>query len=157
MSELTREIKQSKPFPSLEQEVYLNLQRTAYLARLEILSVLESFDLTDVQYNVLRILRGAGEHGLSVEDVGDRLIVKDSDTTKWLESLRGRELIKLEKGTHDGRIKIVKITSKGLTILNDLDEPMLSRSQVILGHFGKDDLEHFNALLVLARKRTGVS
>jgi len=157
MSELTRDIKQSKPFPSLEQEVYLNLQRSAYLARLEILSVLEPFDLSDVQYNVLRILRGAGEDGLPIKDVGERLIIRDSDATKWLEPLRDRCLLKRENGTHDGRIKIVKITPEGLAILKNLDEPMLNRSKVVLGHVGKEDLEQFNALLVLARKRTGVS
>ncbi len=157
MSDLRKELKQKKPFRSLEHEAYLNLQHTAYLLRSEIVGVIKPFDLTEAQYNVLRILRGAGENGLQDIEVRKRLIIKDADTLKLFDCLEDRNFLLREKASLDEQVVIVKITSKGLMILSDLDEPIFHRNQVILGHLGEDLLEQFNALLVLARKRSGLS
>jgi DNA-binding MarR family transcriptional regulator len=138
----------------LEQEVYLNLQRTAHKLSVEISNVLKPFDLTPSQYNVLRILRGAGDNGLSEKDAHDRLIIKFENSAEVFESLQDRGLTRQEK---EGRITVLKILEKGLELLAKLDEPIMDRTKVILGHLEEDSLEQLNSLLVLARKRSGIS
>jgi DNA-binding MarR family transcriptional regulator len=152
-SELQAEIKQTKPFSSLEEEVALNLQRTAYLLGLKNTESIKSADLTPTQYNALRILRGAGEAGLACGEISDRLITKDSDITRLLERLENREFIVRERDAGDRRVIIAKITGKGLQILQELDEPIMKGNKENLEHLGKDLLEQLNALLVLARKK----
>src|SRR4051812_11062977 len=73
---IQREIQQNKPIPSLEEEAYLNVQRTANMLLQGLTEVLRRHDLTPTQYNVLRILRGAGEKGLTAGEVGDRMITR---------------------------------------------------------------------------------
>src|ERR1044072_1438190 len=78
--DLQAEIKQNKPFSSLEEEVFLNLQRTANVLTGKISTVLKPFELSHIQYNVLRILRGSGK-GLACSEIGERLVTKDPDIT----------------------------------------------------------------------------
>ncbi len=56
-------IKQTKPFASLEQEVSLTLERLTNDLGAQFAEVLKVAGVTTAQYNVLRILRGAGEGG----------------------------------------------------------------------------------------------
>lgn len=151
-SELQKEIKQTKPFESLEEEVYLNLQRTAYMLATKTVEILKRKDLTPTQYNALRILRGAGENGLTCSEVSMRMVTNDSDITRLLERLESRGLICRVRAENDRRVIIARITSGGLDILGKLDDPVAEMNRAQLGHLGQDLLEQLNALLVLARK-----
>jgi DNA-binding MarR family transcriptional regulator len=151
--ELQKELKQTKPFTSLEEEVSLNLQRTAYLLAAKTSELFKNADLTSTQYNVLRILRGAGENGLTCSEVSERLVTKDSDITRLLDRLDARKLIVRERDAGDRRVIIAKITEAGLQILRELDEPISKCNKESLEHLGRDLLEQLNALLVLARKK----
>lgn len=150
-SELLKEIKQTKPFSSVEEEVFLNLQRTAYLLRQKSEEIFKKEDLTGTQYNVLRILRGAAPEGLACSQISDRLVTKDSDTTRLLERLEKRRLIKRDRAEEDRRVIVSKITGRGLKLLARLDEPVRKNNVEMLEHLGPEMLEQFNALLVLAR------
>ncbi|HEX6909404.1 MAG TPA: hypothetical protein VF142_03365, partial [Longimicrobium sp.] len=79
---IQREIKQSTPIGSLEEEAYLNVQRTANALADEVGDLLRAHQLTPPQYNVLRILRGAGDKGLTASEIGDRMITRDPDVTR---------------------------------------------------------------------------
>ena len=63
------EIRQSKPFRSLEQEAFLNVQRTAEWLTYALGEALKPYGLTHTQYNALRILRGAGTEGATCGEV----------------------------------------------------------------------------------------
>jgi DNA-binding MarR family transcriptional regulator len=149
--ELRAEIKQNKPFSSLEEEVFLNLQRTAGVLTAKIAEVLKPFELSHIQYNVLRILRGSGK-GLACSEIGERLITKDSDITRLLDRLEKRGLIMRERYERDKRVIIVKITEAGRQVLQALDSDIDLAPRKYLGHLGKEMLEKLNALLILARK-----
>lgn len=151
MAELAKELKQTKPFESKEQEVFLNIQRTAEVLSWTMNEILKPFDLTRVQYNVLRILRGAGETGIKCSEISERLITKDSDITRLLDRLENRGLVVRERDEKDRRIINARITNEGLKILAQLDKPTLQGIKQMLGHLGEDLLEQLNALLVLAR------
>ena len=151
MAGLLEEIKQTKPFASKEEEVYLNLQRTAEALRWSVVETLKPYELTDSQYNVLRILRGAGTEGVKCSEISERLVTKDSDITRLLDRLETRKLVSRERDARDRRVIVARITDDGLKLLAELDEPILNASKQRLGHLGADLLEQLNALLVLAR------
>lgn len=151
MSELQKELKQTKPFKSKEEELYLNLARTTEALSWKMVELLKSYELTGVQYNVLRILRGAGEEGLICGEISERLITKDSDITRLIERLENRHLISRERNPQDRRHVISRITGAGLRLLAEIDEPIVNLHKKQLGHLGENLLEQLNALLVLAR------
>ena len=149
--DLQAEIKQNKPFSSLEEEVFLNLQRTANVLTGKISTVLKPFELSHIQYNVLRILRGSGK-GLACSEIGERLVTKDPDITRLLDRLEKRGLILRERYARDKRVIIVRITDAGREVLRALDGDIDLAPRKLLGHLGKEMLEKLNALLILARK-----
>jgi DNA-binding MarR family transcriptional regulator len=149
--ELKAEIKQNKPFASLEEEVFLNLQRTANVLTGKIAEILKPFELSHIQYNVLRILRGSAK-GLACSEIGERLVTKDPDITRLLDRLEKRGLIVRGRYERDKRVVIVRITETGLELLQALDADINLAPRRMLGHLGKDMLEKLNALLILVRK-----
>jgi DNA-binding MarR family transcriptional regulator len=151
MSESQKEHEQTKPLKSKEEALYLNLARTTEALSWKIAELLKSYELTGVQYNVLRILRGAGKDGLICSEISERLITKDSDSTRLLERLENRDLIQRERSPADRRHVITTITSAGLKLLAELDEPVVDLHRRQLGHLGENLIEQLNALLILAR------
>ena len=114
---LQKELKQQKPFGSLEQEVVLNVMRTAGSFRKGVSEVLKPFDLSSPQYNILRILRGAPEDGLPCSEVGDRLVGRDPDVTRLLDRLEKRELVERGRSLSDRRVVNARITAPGISPL----------------------------------------
>ena len=148
---LQKEIKQRKPFASLEQEVVLNVMRTAGALRQGTTELLKPYDLSAPQYNVLRILRGAGDEGLPCSEVGDRLVSRDPDVTRLLDRLEKRGLIERGRSEADRRVVTATITKKGVELTNELDTPVTEMHADQLGHMKKKELKKLVALLEKAR------
>ena len=148
---LQREIKQTKPFASLEEEVMLNVARTAEHLGTRIAEALKTSDLTPTQYNALRILRGAGPTGLTCGDVGDRMVTKDSDITRLMDRLERRGLIRRERPQTNRRVVLTRITDDGLALLAELDAPMRENARTLLSHLGNQRLKTLNELLEACR------
>ena len=74
---LRSEIKQKAQFLSLEQEVFLNLIRTAATLEHGMSEGLKPYGLTLTQYNALRILRGAGSRGLPCKEIAERILGRE--------------------------------------------------------------------------------
>jgi DNA-binding MarR family transcriptional regulator len=145
------EIKQSRPIPTLEEEAYLNVQRTANVLLQDVTELLKGHNLTPTQYNVLRILRGAGEGGLTAGDVGDRMITRDPDVTRLLDRLEARGLAERSRCTEDRRVVWTRITSAGLAAIAPLDDPVTEIHLRSLGHLGPGRLASLIELLEAAR------
>lgn len=149
---LSDEIKQSKPFASLEQEAMLSIARTDALLSYSIIDALKSFDVTPTQYNVLRILRGAGHKGLCREDIRERLIAQVPDVTRLLDRLEQAGLVGRARDTADRRLVTTRITDAGLELLRKLDKPIGEAHEKQLGHMTKTELRTLIALLEKARR-----
>ena len=150
-SGLRAELKQRKPFATTEEEVFLNALRTAdHLLRGEV-EVLRSADLTFPQYNVLRILRGAGRGGISCGEISERMVTRDSDITRLLDRLEARGLVERGRDERDRRVVVQRITSTGLALLKELDEPVRRVHQRQLRHLTRAQLRQLGELLELAR------
>jgi DNA-binding MarR family transcriptional regulator len=149
---LKDEIKKAKPFDSLEQEAFLNLARTCDLLASESAAVLKAVGISPPQYNVLRILRGAGE-SLACGEIADRMITRDPDMTRLLDRLEKRGLVSRCREQKDRRVVAARVTDAGLKLLADLDPQILAAHAKQLGHMSGDDLKQLIALLEAARKR----
>ncbi len=86
--------------------------------------LLKSAGLTGAQYNVLRILRGAGPEGLACSSIGDRMISHDPDMTRLLDRMEKHGLISRERQTDDRRVIKTRVTQQGLDLLRTLDQPV---------------------------------
>ncbi|HEX7956135.1 MAG TPA: MarR family transcriptional regulator [Pyrinomonadaceae bacterium] len=151
-SKLQEELKQRRPFTSPEEEVYLNILRTAEALTWRLAEILKGSDLTPAQYNVLRILRGAGVEGATCGQISERMVTKDSDITRLLERLDARGLIKRSRDGQDRRYITVRITPDGLRLLAGLDEPIKECHKRQIGHLGKEQLASLGKLLEVARE-----
>ena len=149
---LQDEIKQSKPFESLQGEVFLNLVRTTDELMRRVEDILKLAGLTHSQYNVLRILRGAGDQGLCCREIAERMISRDPDITRLVDRLERRELLTRSRDSRDRRIITVRIASAGQKILKDLDGPLTEYNRKLLSHIGKKDLQKLVDLLEAARE-----
>ncbi len=148
---LKDEIKQKKPFHSLEQEVFLNLQRTADALSRKIAAALKPLGLSGTQLNVLRILRGAGSQGLPCGEIGERMVTRDPDITRLLDRLERRGLIERCRESKDRRVITTRISEEGLRLLSEFDAREPEVLKEMLGHMGKQKLEAFCELLETAR------
>lgn len=100
----------------------------------ELLDVLRPYGLSATQYNVLRILRGAGELGVTCKDIGSRMITRDPDITRLLDRLERRNLITRNRAKEDRRFVAIHITPEGLTLLRKLDEPVGDKQVQLMRH-----------------------
>ena len=98
--------------------------RTGGLVRRVIASVVEPHGITQQQYNVLRILRGAGEKGLPTLEIADRMIEETPGITRLIDRLELKRLVTRERSATDRRQVFCRITPDGLTLLARLDEPI---------------------------------
>ena len=152
---IQEELKQTKPVGSLEEEVFLNVQRTANLLGQGLSELLKQYDLTATQYNVLRILRGAGMQGLAAGEIGERMITRDPDVTRLLDRLEKRGLAERWRCTDDRRVVWTRITPAGLELIAPLDGPILALHARMLGHLGRDRLVALVELLEQTRSELG--
>src|SRR4051812_40708489 len=149
---LRDEIKQQKPFASPEQEALLNIERTAAVLGHAFAEALKPYGVSPTQYNVLRILRGAGKDGLCRNEVRDRLVSQVPDVTRLLDRLEDAGLIERERSTEDRRQVSTRITQDGLALLDRLDEPVVAMHRQLLGHLSASELQTLTDLLTAARE-----
>ena len=86
--------------------------------------LLNGYGLTATQYNVLRILRGAGEHGTCGREIASHLLTAEPDITRLLDRMKKRGLISRRRDAKDRRFVTTRITPSGLEILAVLDAPV---------------------------------
>jgi len=118
------ELHQRKPHASVEEEALLNIVRTADALTRDFDDVLKPHGLTGTQYNLLRILRGAGKRGATCSEIGERTIKKDPDITRLVDRMVKRGLVKRSRDGRDRRVVTTSITAEGLRKLNELEEPV---------------------------------
>src|SRR6266513_6324325 len=109
-------------FRSREQEATLGLLRTADAMKRGLAQVIEPHGITPQQYNVLRILRGAGPAGLPTLTIGERMIEQTPGTTRLVDRLERKGLVTRTPCPTDRRRVFCQITEKGLELLPKLDE-----------------------------------
>lgn len=138
---ILEDIKQSRPFRSKSHEAYVTLLRTADDSKRFVSQVLETEGVTLQQYNVLRILRGAGSDGLPTLSVAERMIERTPGVTRLIDRMERKGWVCRERCTEDRRRVWCKITDEGLDLLARLDEPIDAVDDILAGALDDDELE----------------
>jgi len=136
VSAIQREIKQGRPFPSRTSEGVVALLRTTDMLRRVLSEVVEPRGITLQQYNVLRILRGAGPEGLPTLEIAVRMIEHSPGVTRLLDRLQAKRLVRRLRCPRDRRQVLCRITPAGATVLGELEEPLARASGAVLGRLG---------------------
>ena len=144
---LQQEIHQTKAIRCREEEAALNIVRTADVLMLALGDVLKPHLLSATQYNVLRILRGAGKDGASCKDIGSRLVARDPDITRLMDRLEQRELVTRDRARQDRRMVTHRLTGVGLDLVNELDGPIEALHQRTMGYMKARKLRELVGLL----------
>jgi DNA-binding MarR family transcriptional regulator len=126
------EIRQTKPFESAADEAVVTLLGTADRVRTTLSAVTEEHDVTLQQYNVLRILRGAGPAGLPTLEIAARMIERSPGITRLLDRLEARGLVRRVRCPDDRRQVIGHATDKALRLLVALERPLAEASRQAL-------------------------
>lgn len=149
---IAREIRQTRPFPSLQEQVLVNLIRTCraveeswaqYLKRTE--------GISPSQYNILRILRGARPNPMKVSDIAHRMINRDPDVTRLVDRMARQGLAVRERDAGDRRVVLVEITEAGLELLERLDGPVGHYTRAAMAGLNPRKLRELDAMLNEAR------
>jgi DNA-binding MarR family transcriptional regulator len=154
-SQLQQELKQSIPFSSAAQEAVLGVMRTADLLQRRIATLLGPFGVSPQQYNVLRILRGAGERGLPTLEIGDRMIEQSPGVTRLVDRLIAHGWAERVRCTNDRRVVYCRITPAGLDLLAKSDELMVGADQALMDAL--DQAEQRVLIRLLDRVREGTA
>lgn len=144
---LRQEIKQTKPFESAAHEAFLNIQRTSDHLTRRLVEMMKPYSITPAQYNVLRILRGAGEKGLINKEIGERMLTFVPDVTRMLDRLESRGFVCRERGAEDRRLVTAFVTDAGKALLSELDEDLRSFHQQLFVECGDSEIEQLINIL----------
>lgn len=151
--DLQEDIRQRKPFTSLEQEAQLSVVRTASLLVDAFEQMLRPYGITATQYNVLRILRGAEPGGLCRNDLRDRMLTRMPDVTRLLDRMEDAKLVSRARDSDDRRLVSTKITAKGLRLLDEVDDAVTAEHMRRFHHLGKTQLKTLIDLLSEVREK----
>lgn len=151
---LQEELQQSKPFETPADEAVVALMRTAALVRRAMARRVETFGISVPQYNVLRILRGAGPYGLPTLAVRDRLIEEAPGITRLIDKLEEAGLVSRKRAS-DRRVVPCVITAKGLRLLAEMD-PVLHEVSAELTKGLADPAQQRQLIALLGDLRAGL-
>jgi DNA-binding MarR family transcriptional regulator len=129
------------------------LLRAANRLVLEIDRLLRPWKLTLAQYNVLRILRGAGDNGAACGQIGSQLIEHDPDITRLVDRLDRQQLVERSRDAIDRRVVRTRITPKGLKLLAALDPEIDALHERQLGHLSDSDVGRLKDMVGAAMRR----
>lgn len=130
---LEEAIKQTKPFRSEVQKLFVNIQFTASYFGCMMTQRLKAFDITPHQFNMLRILKGKHPDSYCNQDITERMIDKSSNATRIADKLLEKKLITRTENKSDRRAVDIRITSKGLALLDEIEEAFKNEKLVPKG------------------------
>lgn len=147
LGRIQREIRQGQPFQSKAQEAVLSLVRTVDVLKGFIGEVVGSHGITIQQYNVLRILRGAGEGGLPTLEIRKRMVERNPGITGLVDRLEKEGLVTRARGTDDRRQVCCRITSRANTLLSSIEGPIAAAENAAMASLESEKLTQLVGLL----------
>jgi MarR family transcriptional regulator, organic hydroperoxide resistance regulator len=152
---LREEIRQTKPFESPTQEAILSVYRTSDVLQRRFVRLVEPHGISLQQYNVLRILRGAGKEGTPTLGIADRMIEKTPGITRLLDKLEAKHLVRRRRCPEDRRQVLCWVTDAGLNLLAELDKPIVQASMNCLRSLSPAELKQLISTLEKIRAELG--
>lgn len=137
---------------SITKKVMLNLTFTRNLIADKFSEILKPYDLSGEQYNVLRILRGQKGNPLNMQDIQERMVTKNSNTTRLIDKLLLKEMVERKTCPANRRKIEIKITEKGLNTLSELDPLIENHDSIFTKNLTTEELIQLNNLLEKLRE-----
>lgn len=119
MGDIAKDI--NSKFPNNKVKAFLNIKYTANWISSKENEFFKPYGISPQQYNILRILRGAGEP-IKVQTIKDRMIERAPNATRLMDKLYDKKLIARVRCEHDRRVVFINITTKGYELLNNIDD-----------------------------------
>ncbi|MFQ3582643.1 MAG: MarR family transcriptional regulator [Chloracidobacterium sp.] len=139
--------RRTTPNANLYEKLCLAVLQSAEALTTDLGNFLKTYDLTPVQYNALRILRGAGPDGATCQTIAERLITRDPDVTRLLDRLEHKQLVIRRREATDRRVVKAILTPDGLDLVNRLDQPVQAWHAERLGRLSPAECQSLLALL----------
>ncbi len=149
---IKEEIRQTKPIRTSGEELILSLVKTVDLLKTGFDSVLKEHDLTQSQFNILRICRGAEGEGRTCSEISERMLTKVPDVTRLLDRMIKKSLVKRERCTSDRRIVWIFITDVGLSLINTVSPIVEQYTDSITEHIPDTDIAQSIQIVNTLRK-----
>ncbi|MGE5233876.1 MAG: MarR family winged helix-turn-helix transcriptional regulator [Acidobacteriota bacterium] len=141
------EIRQRRPFRSPGHEAAVVLLRTADVVRQAYGPAIEPRGLTFQQYNVLRILRGAGAEGLPTLEIAERMVERAPGITRLLDRLERKGLVRRERCARDRRRVLCWPTPAALALLAELDPAVDAADATVVAALSERERQRLTDLL----------
>ncbi|MFC6592656.1 MarR family winged helix-turn-helix transcriptional regulator [Deinococcus lacus] len=151
MKTLQQELMQTRPW-ELPEETMVQLLRTHTLLTTPFEKLMREHGLTLTQYNVLRILRGAGPAGLGRNELRSRMIDRSPDVSRVVERMERAGLVERQRSSIDRRLIPIRLTPRGLRVVDSLDQPLREMQSGTVGQLREGDLMELCRLLTLLRQ-----
>ena len=137
---------------SVTKKVILNITFTRNHLGDNFNDLLKPYEISSEQYNVLRILRGKKGEPVNMSDIQERMIAKNSNTTRLIDKLLVKNYVD-RKICPDNRRKMeITITEKGLTVLSELDSKVIDHENSFAENLTANELKLFIQLIEKYRK-----
>jgi DNA-binding MarR family transcriptional regulator len=137
MQTLEQRLRLTKPLPLYTGGI-LSLVIAAQGIMARVGAACEHHGITRPQYNVLRVLRGAGPAGHPRHEISARVVEKAPDVTRILSRLAAGGYVKRSRSSEDGRESVARITDQGLALLVKVDQTV-SKEERLIGSRLKSD------------------
>lgn len=156
LSTIAEELKQSRPFATSAEEALVSVLRSAAVLRHALGQQLDRFGISLAQYNVLRILRGAGADGLPTLAVRARLVEEAPGITRLIDKLESATLVRRDRSGKDRRTVRCHVTPAGLALLAQADEQVRAVHEIVANGL-PNEADRIVLVELLARVRAAVS
>ena len=150
-SKLQAELKKTRPFESPEEELTLNILRTADRINHRVSRLFREYSLTSSQYNILRILRGEGAP-LPILEIASRTVTVVPGITGLVDRLEAAGLVERKRCTVDRRVIYVGISQAGMAKLSTIDKPLAALNKKLFTKLDREEIARLNILLEKARE-----
>jgi DNA-binding MarR family transcriptional regulator len=151
--DLREELRQQKPFKSIQQEAQLSVVRTGSMLVDAFEQMLKPYGITAAQFNVLRILRGAEPDGLCRNELRERLLTRMPDVTRLLDRMVDAGLVERAREGEDRRRVRTRMTPKARRLVDKLDKIVAEEHERRFGHLSKDRLRELIDTLTEVRQK----
>jgi len=142
-----QEVLKSKGNISIQKKVVLSIMYAQLNVMEKLCDVFKPYDLSAEQFNVLRILRGQYPNSAPMSLVQERMLTKNSNTTRLIDKLLLKDLVTRKTNPENRCIILVAITEKGLRLLEQIDPEVDRRENLISKNLTVEELEQLNLLL----------
>jgi|SRR5688572_15181264 len=144
--EIEKELRQNVKFSSEYQKLTVNILFTASWLGVILARKLKPFGLTIQQYNILRILRGQHPNPATINMLIERMFDKSSNASRLVERLLKKTFVERYLNASDKRSVHVKITEKGLLLLQQIDD-QFKNFDLELQNITKEEAREMSRLL----------